>query len=49
MKWKMGIILCAVSIGSLLLFGKPILDFNPLNAFMIFDLIVGSVGIGMMI
>lgn len=49
MKWKIGIILCVVSSASLLLFGKPILDFNPLNAFMIFDLIVGSIGIGMMI
>lgn len=49
MKWKVGIILCVVSFSSLLFFGKPILKVDPLNIFMIFDLVVGSVGIGMMI
>ena len=49
MKWKIGIILCVISFSSLLLFGKPILDVNPLNIFMFLDLIVGSIGIGMMI
>ena len=49
MKWKIGITLCIVSVSSLLLFGKPILDFNILNVFMFFDIVVGSVGIGMMI
>lgn len=49
MKWKTGITLCIVSVSSLLLFGKPILDFNLLNVFMLFDIVVGSIGIGMMI
>lgn len=49
MKWKIGITLCIVSVSSLLLFGKPILDFNILNVFMLFDIVVGSIGIGMMI
>ena len=49
MKWKIGIILCIVSVSSLLLFGKPILDVNLLNVFMFFDIIVGCIGIGMMI
>ena len=49
MKWKIGIILCVVSFSSLFLFGKPILNFDPLNVFMFFDLIIESIGIGMMI
>ena len=49
MKWRIGIILCVVSVSSLLLFGKPILNFNLLNVFMLFDIVVGSIGIGMMI
>lgn len=49
MKWRIGITLCVISVLSLLLFGKQILDFNLLNVFMLFDLIVGSIGIGMMI
>lgn len=49
MKWKIGITLCVVCFTSLLLFGKPILDVNLINVFMLFDLIVGCIGIGMMI
>jgi len=49
MKWRIGITLCIISVSSLLLFGKPILDFNILNVFMFFDIVVGSIGIGMMI
>jgi len=49
MKWRIGITLCAISTLSLLLFGKQILDFNLLNVFMLFNIIVGSIGIGMMI
>ena len=49
MKWKIGITLCIISVSSLLLFGKPILDFNILNVLMFFDIVVGCIGIGMMI
>ena len=49
MKWRIGIALCVVSALSLLLFGKPILDSNLLNVFTLFNIIVGSIGIGMMI
>lgn len=49
MKWKIGTVLCVVSFVSLLMFGKPILDFNLLNVFMLFDIVVGSIGVGMMI
>lgn len=49
MKWRIGIALCIISVSSLLLFGKPILDFNLFNLFMFFDIVVGSIGMGMMI
>lgn len=49
MKWRIGITLCVVSVSSLLLFGKPILEVNFLDVFMLFDLMIGCIGIGMMI